>query len=145
MEQANTLQVMSYSASLDDLTACGTKQTALHERAAAVAAQLFGRKVFRRTLPRKTNLGNTVCLSTLDHAAYEELKAAGASICILKFETADAHRHDQLQAPSSLATRLAHILWLSANGWKVSSGFITGFPEQDESKLPGQASLGLAS
>ena len=126
---------MSYSASLDDLTACGTKQTALHERAEAVAAQLFGRKVFRRTLPRKTNLGNSVCLSTLDHAAYEELKAAGASVYILKFETADAHRDNQLQAPGSLAKRLDHIRWLSAHGWKVSSGFIAGFPGQSESEL----------
>jgi biotin synthase len=196
---------MSYSASPDDLTARGTKQAALHERAAVSALQVFGRNVFVRavvevsnfcrenchycgmrrenrtldrararhdelaeliihhrppavtdvniqagedpvaareivqplvrTLRRETNLGISVCLGTLDHAIYRELKAAGASSYIMKFETADAQRYDQVQAPGSLAERLDHIRWLSANGWKVSSGFIVDFPGQDESEL----------
>jgi biotin synthase len=196
---------MAYSAKVDDLTARGAKQTALHERAAAVALESFGRKVFVRavievsnfcrenccycgmrrdnhnlarararhdelaeliihhrpaavtdvniqagedpvaareivrplvrTLRRETNLGISVCLGTLDYAVYDELKAAGASVYILKFETADAQRYNQLQAPGSLATRLEHIRWLSAHGWKVSSGFIAGFPGQSESEL----------
>ena len=196
---------MAYSAKVDDLTARGAKQTALHERAAVTALQIFGRKVFVRavievsnfcrenccycgmrrdnhnlararahhdelaellihhrpaavtdvniqagedpvaareivrplvrTLRRETNLGISVCLGTLDYAIYEDLKAAGASIYILKFETADSHKYDQVQAPGSLAERLNHIRWLSANGWKVSSGFIAGFPGQGESEL----------
>ena len=39
-----------------------------------------------RTLRRETNLGSRVCLGTLD----AELKAAGATVYILKFETAIA-------------------------------------------------------
>jgi len=94
-------------------------------------------------LRRETNLGISVCLGTLDHAVYGELKAAGASIYIMKFETADAHRYQQVQAPGRLAERLDHIRWLSANGWKVSSGFIAGFPGQGESEL--LSNLRLAS
>ena len=196
---------MSYSASLDDLTARGAKQTALHERAAVVAARLFGRKVFVgavievsnfcrencrycgirrenrafarvpaqhdelaellvhhrppavtdvniqagedpvaareivqplvRTLRRETKLGIGVCLGTLDYVLYEELHVAGASVYIMKFETADARRYDQVRAPGSLAERLDHIRWLPAHGWKVSSRFIAVLPEQDESEL----------
>ena len=88
-----------------------------------------------RTLQRETGLGISVCLGTLDHAMYDVLRAAGASVYILKFETADAHRFNRLQAPGSLAERLDHIRWLAANGWKVSSGFIAGFPGQSESEL----------
>ena len=88
-----------------------------------------------RTLRRETNLGISVCLGTLNHASYEDLKAAGASVYILKFETADPRLYDQVQAPGSLTERLDHIRWLSANGWKVSSGFIAGFPGQNESDL----------
>ena len=196
---------MAYSATAEDLTARGAKQTALHERAVVTALQIFGRKVFVRavievsnfcrenccycgmrrdnrhlarararhdelaelliqhrpaavtdvniqagedpvavreivrplvrTLRRETNLGISVCLGTLDYAVYEDLKADGASVYILKFETADAQQYNQVQAPGNLAERLNHIRWLSANGWKVSSGFIAGFPGQGELDL----------
>src|SRR6185436_19439012 len=39
-----------------------------------------------QTLRRETPLGLSVCLGSLAHSAYAELKAAGASIYILKFE-----------------------------------------------------------
>jgi biotin synthase len=88
-----------------------------------------------QTLRRETNLGISVCLGTLDHQIYAELKSAGASIYILKFETANAADYDQKQAPGSLAERLEHIRWLAAQGWKVSSGFIAGLPGQAMSDL----------
>jgi len=88
-----------------------------------------------RTLRRETNLGLSVCLGTLDHDIYTELKTAGASVYILKFETASATHYDKLHAPGNLTERLNHIHWLSANGWRVSSGFIAGLPGQQEADL----------
>jgi biotin synthase len=41
-----------------------------------------------RILRRETNLGSRVCLGTLDAKIYAELKAAGATVYILKFITA---------------------------------------------------------
>jgi biotin synthase len=81
-----------------------------------------------QTLRRHTNLGISVCLGTLDYDIYAELKAAGASVYILKFETADNHNYLRNQAPGNLSERVDHIRWLAANGWKVSSGFIVGLP-----------------
>jgi biotin synthase len=81
-----------------------------------------------RTLHRETDLGISVCLGTLDHGIYAELKAAGASVYIMKFETADESSYAAKQAPGNLQERLAHIRWLAANGWDVSSGFIVGLP-----------------
>jgi biotin synthase len=88
-----------------------------------------------RTLHRQTNLGISVCLGTHDAEIYEEIQAAGASIYIMKFETADAGRYDQLAAPGSLAKRLAHIRRLAASGWRVSSGFIEGLPGEGVPEL----------
>jgi biotin synthase len=88
-----------------------------------------------RTLRRETRLGISVCLGTLDPASYTELKAAGASIYILKFETADPATYGRLQAPGTLAERLEHIQHLAATGWNVSSGFIAGLPGQTNGHL----------
>ncbi|MGO8927259.1 MAG: radical SAM protein [Limisphaerales bacterium] len=88
-----------------------------------------------RTLHRQTNLGISVCLGTHDSELYAEIKAAGASIYIMKFETADPRRYDNLAAPGSLAKRLAHIRQLAAGGWMVSSGFIVGLPGEDAPEL----------
>jgi biotin synthase len=81
-----------------------------------------------RTLQRETDLGISICLGTLDQTTYAELKAAGASVYIMKFETGDASSYAAQQAPGNLRERLAHIHWLAANGWDVSSGFIAGLP-----------------
>jgi biotin synthase len=81
-----------------------------------------------RTLRRETRLGISVCLGTLDYKLYRDIKAAGASVYIMKFETADAQGYDKMEAPGDLTERLAHIQWLARNGWKVSSGFIVGLP-----------------
>ena len=157
---------MAYSAKLEDLTACGAKQTALHERAAVTALQIFGRKVFvravvevsnfcrencgycgmrrdnrnRSTAPAPATMKSPNCSSTTARppsrtstsrpaktrwpcarwscrcsarcgvkriwasasasarwitAIYEELKAAGATVYIMKFETADAATYGQ--------------------------------------------------
>jgi len=88
-----------------------------------------------RTLRRETSLGISVCLGTLDRQIYSELKVAGASVYILKFETADAHDYEQKEAPGSLSERLEHIHWLLAHGWNVSSGFIVGLAGHDVPKL----------
>jgi biotin synthase len=88
-----------------------------------------------KTLQRETNLGISVCLGTLDSALYAELKEAGASIYILKFETGNPQRYAALEAPGTLQERIASIRHLSAQGWYVSSGFIAGLPGDSDEDL----------
>lgn len=88
-----------------------------------------------QTLHRETRLGISVCLGTLDYDIYGQLKAAGASVYILKFETADASSYAAKEAPGTLQERLAHIRWLAEKGWNVSSGFIVGLPGEDVADL----------
>jgi biotin synthase len=96
-----------------------------------------------RTLKHKTALGLSVCLGSLSSALYSELKEAGASIYILKFELANQRRYAEFQAPGTFAERIHNIRHLAATGWQVSSGFIAGLPgETDEDLL---ASFELAS
>jgi biotin synthase len=82
------------------------------------------------TLRRETSLGISVCLGTLSPELYDELKNAGASIFIMKFESGDATQYEQLEAPGTLAERLRHIRLLAEDNWNVSSGFIAGLPGQ---------------
>ena len=88
-----------------------------------------------RTLQRETNLGLSVCLGTMDAEIYADLKAAGATVYIMKFETADAADYERWQAPGKLEERLRHIRLLAAEGWNVSSGFIAGMPGQSPVKI----------
>jgi len=88
-----------------------------------------------RTLRRETNLGISVCLGSLQRELYDDLKAAGASIYILKFELADPVLYEHMQAPGTLSDRLRNIRYLSSSGWNVSSGFIAGLPGQTASHL----------
>lgn len=84
-----------------------------------------------RILRRETPLGVSVCLGTLPKELTEELRAAGATTYIIKFELADPARYAALEAPGTLAERLEHIRWLHGAGWSVSSGFIAGLPGED--------------
>jgi biotin synthase len=86
-------------------------------------------------LRRETSLGISVCLGTLSPELYAELKSAGASIFIMKFESGDAAQYEQLEAPGTLAERLRHIRLLAENNWRVSSGFIAGLPGQTPRNL----------
>jgi biotin synthase len=88
-----------------------------------------------RTLRRETNLGVSVCVGTLNAALYDELKAAGATIYIIKFEMADADAYAQMQAPGRWEERVEHIQLLAKKGWHVSSGFIAGLPGQTSRAL----------
>lgn len=88
-----------------------------------------------RTLRRETALGISVCLGTLTPEIYDELRTAGASIYIMKFEIADAGSYERLEAPGTLNHRLDHIRLLAQTGWKVSSGFIGGLPGQTAGDL----------
>lgn len=83
-----------------------------------------------RALRRESSLGISVCLGTLPVELYAELKAAGASIYIIKFEIGDAANYERFEAPGTLAERLRHIRLLAESGWRVSSGFISGLPGQ---------------
>src|SRR4051812_17718240 len=56
-------------------------------------------------LRRNTELGVSVCLGTLDDTLYGELKQAGASIYILKFETSNLANYDSFEAPGKFAER----------------------------------------
>jgi biotin synthase len=88
-----------------------------------------------RILRRETLLGVIVCLGTLGAGLYQELRAAGASVYIMKFETADPGCYRAVHAPGTLDERLTHIMSLAENGWRVSSGFIAGLPGQDTNDL----------
>jgi len=88
-----------------------------------------------KALRRETSLGISVCLGTLTPGIYSELKAAGATIYIMKFECADASQYERFEAPGALDERLQHIRLLAASGWKVSSGFIAGLPGQGPQDL----------
>lgn len=88
-----------------------------------------------RTIRKHSPLGVSVCLGSLNEPLYDELKAAGASIYIIKFEMADELRYAELAAPGNLAERLSHIRLLARKGWKVSSGFIAGVPGQSMDEL----------
>src|SRR5205814_9396770 len=95
-----------------------------------------------RTLRRETRLGISVCLGTLSPGLYAELKEAGATLYILKFEMASPARYAAMEAPGTLERRLQGIRHLASTGWFVSSGFIAGLPgETDEDLL---ASFALA-
>jgi biotin synthase len=94
-----------------------------------------------RTIRQQTALGVSVCLGSLSEALYDELKAAGASIYIIKFEMADELRYAELAAPGNLAERLSQIRLLARKGWQVSSGFIAGLPGQDQAELIGNFKL----
>ena len=88
-----------------------------------------------KSLRRETPLGVSLCLGSLDPALYAELHAAGASIYIIKFEIADPKSYAAMNAPGDYEERLDHIRHLSANGWRVSSGFIAGLPGQTDAEL----------
>lgn len=86
-------------------------------------------------LRRSTELGISVCLGSLDNSLYAELRRAGASVYILKFETADPAHYREMQSPGTLNQRIANIRHLASTGWAVSSGFIAGLPGQSPERL----------
>jgi biotin synthase len=88
-----------------------------------------------RTLRRETTLGISVCLGSLDESLYADLKEVGASIYIIKFETASRDQYARMQSPGAYDERLQKIRHLAASGWFVSSGFISGLPEHDDEDL----------
>ena len=119
LDQAAELLLQNRPASITDINIqAGEDPVAVRE----VAIPLV------KLLRTETNLGVSVCLGTLKPDVYRELKAAGASIYIIKFEMADAALYRRMEAPGSLAERLEHIRHLAASGWNVSSGFIAGLP-----------------
>ena len=95
------------------------------------------------TIREETNLGISVCLGTLDHKLYDELKQAGASYYIIKMETGNRDHYREIHAPGSFDQRLAAIHHLAETGWAVSSGFILGLPGQTEAHI--EESLDLLS
>lgn len=93
-------------------------------------------------LRRETPLGISVCLGSLNPSLYDQLREAGASIYIIKFETADEALYSKLQGPGQLSERIEHIRYLASTGWQVSSGFIAGLPGQSDASL--LSNFGLA-
>jgi len=96
-----------------------------------------------KELRQHTKLGLSVGLVTLDAKLCDELREAGATFYIIKFETADEESYQRLEAPGKLAARLDAIRRLAATGWRVSSGFIAGLPGETVESLA--ASLKLIS
>jgi len=96
-----------------------------------------------RELKAKTNLGLSVGLGTLEAGLCDELRQAGASYYVLKFETANPALYGNLEAPDSLESRIAAIRYLAATGWQVSSGFMSGLPGETLADL--EAAFRLAA
>ena len=96
-----------------------------------------------KELRKHTKLGLSVGLGTLSPDLCDELRDAGATFYIIKFETASHETYQRLEAPGKLAARLDTIRRLAATGWKVSSGFIAGLPGETVDSLA--ASLQLIS
>ena len=88
-----------------------------------------------QTLRRETDLGISVCLGSLSHSLYDELKQAGAEIYIIKFEISDPKLYAKLESPGKFDERIANICHLAKTGWRVSSGFIAGLPGQTNEEL----------
>nr|UXE45807.1 [FeFe] hydrogenase maturase subunit HydE [uncultured bacterium] len=88
-----------------------------------------------RTLREHTTLGISVCLGSLSDDLYAQLKAAGASLYIIKFETANPERYTEMEAPATLEKRLRNIRHLASTDWKISSGFIAGLPGHSDDDL----------
>lgn len=82
-----------------------------------------------------SRLGLSVCLGTLREADYAALREAGADYYVMKVETGNAAHYEEIEAPGSLAERIAAIRQLSAAGWMVSSGFVLGLPGQTDEIL----------
>jgi len=82
------------------------------------------------TLRRETDLGISVCLGSLNHSIYDDLKQAGAGIYIIKFEIANPKMYAAMESPGQFDQRIANICHLAKTGWRVSSGFIAGLPGQ---------------
>jgi biotin synthase len=83
-----------------------------------------------QTLRRETDLGISVCLGSLNHPLYADLKNAGAGIYIIKFEIASPKMYAAMESPGQFDQRIANICHLAQTGWRVSSGFIAGLPGQ---------------
>jgi biotin synthase len=96
-----------------------------------------------KELRKHTKLGLSVGLGTLAPELCDELRDAGATFYIIKFETADDLAYRRLEAPGKLAVRLDTIRRLAATGWRVSSGFIAGLPDETLESLA--ASIRLIS
>ncbi|HXT11442.1 MAG TPA: radical SAM protein [Candidatus Angelobacter sp.] len=94
-----------------------------------------------RTLRRETDLGVSVCLGSLSHTLYDELKQAGATIYIIKFEIADPKLYAAMESPGKIEQRLENIRYMANSGWRVSSGFIAGLPGQSRENLLANFSL----
>jgi biotin synthase len=88
-----------------------------------------------KTLQRETDLGISVCLGSLSHSIYDELKQAGAGIYIIKFEIANPKLYASMESPGKFDERIANICHLANTGWWVSSGFIAGLPGQTRDDL----------
>ena len=84
-----------------------------------------------QTLRRETDLGISVCLGSLNHSMYADLKQAGAGIYIIKFEIANPKKYAAMESPGQFDQRIANICHLAKTGWRVSSGFIAGLPGQN--------------
>jgi biotin synthase len=88
-----------------------------------------------KILRRETPLGISVSLGSLSPALTTELRDAGASIYIIKFEIANPVGYAEFEAPGTFEKRIETIRHLAATGWRVSSGFIVVLPGQSEADL----------
>jgi biotin synthase len=83
-----------------------------------------------KLIRKKTPLGISVCLGTLNESLYTDLQDAGASIYIIKYETGAPNLYARYECPGTFDERIAHIRYLRDKGWNVSSGFISGLPDE---------------
>lgn len=83
-----------------------------------------------RELRRHTDLGITLSLGTLSPREYDRLQDAGANGYVMRIETGNGEHYEFMEAPGTMAERMAAICYLSRKGWRVWSGLIVGLPGQ---------------
>lgn len=78
---------------------------------------------------KRFNLHVLLCLGERPKQVYEKFAQLGADSYILKFETSDPERYQEI-AHTPLARRIQCIRWLQEAGFKVGTGNIVGLPKQ---------------
>ena len=62
--------------------------------------------------------GTSVCLGSLNHSMYADLKQAGAGIYIIKFEIANPKKYAAMESLYQFDQRIANICHLAKTGWR---------------------------
>lgn len=93
-------------------------------------------------LKKQLNLNVLLCLGERPKEVYQKFAELGADSYILKFETSDPGRYQNI-AHTPLLRRLQCIRWLQEAGFQVGTGNIVGLPHQTIESLAEDILLAL--